>query len=133
IKPSLQCLTGVSDNLTKPLRVLSMGADQAKSRPTLMRTLAALGLMCGITAPLSAEQVLPHNLPSLPVLIQIPVPNATHYGTGIFLTDSQSVFLVTAAHVIFNPESTNKTQLNGPEATLFAYSSATGATERNVL
>jgi hypothetical protein len=54
---------------------------------------------------------LPDNMHSLPVLIQIPHADKSSYGTGIYLNTSNNVFLVTAAHVIFNP--TNLSELIG--------------------
>lgn len=61
----------------------------------------------------SSGQILPDKLHSMPVLIEIPLADKTNYsyGTGIYLTMSNKVFLVTAAHCIFDASSTNRSQL----------------------
>jgi hypothetical protein len=65
----------------------------------------------------------------MPVLIQIPSPNGgNYYGTGVFLTDSNKVFLVTASHVIF---ATNTLELKGSNAVLSAFGQ--GTSNKNVL
>jgi len=67
-----------------------------------------------------SEQILPENLHSMPVLIEVPLPGGmqTSTGTGVFLSASNKVFLVTAAHCIFNVLSTNKSELLNSNAVI---------------
>jgi hypothetical protein len=61
----------------------------------------------------SSEQILPDGLHSMPVLIEIPLADKIHssYGTGVYLDESNKVFLVTAAHCLFDISSTNRLDL----------------------
>ncbi len=77
------------------------------------------GLLSGAVR---AEQILPDVLPTAPVLIEIPTgANTVGIGTGMLLSESNRVFLVTAAHVVFNMDSTNRLELLNPFATLTVY------------
>ena len=91
-----------------------------------MKNSILLALFLAPTFAVSAEQILPDKLTSLPVLIRIPLTHGmTNCGTGLYLEYSNRVFLVTAAHVLFNSDSTNREELNGAEANLCAYFSGT--------
>jgi hypothetical protein len=72
-----------------------------------------LTLVFAATTRLLGESVIPSIFNSLPVQIEIPLPDGTHsaFGTGIYLTESNHVFLVTAAHCLFNFQSTNRNEL----------------------
>src|ERR1022692_2576562 len=95
-----------------------------------MRSFVLAVLFFGTLFKASAE-ILPENLPCMPVLIQIPLSDGnTSYGTGVFLAESDKLFLVTAAHVIFNTHSTNSSELIGPVAMLSAFSR--GSSNRNL-
>ena len=87
-------------------------------------------LLGGVWFSAPGEQVLPDNMHSLPVLIEITHANKTSYGTGIYLSTSDNAFLVTAAHVIFNP--TNLSELVGSNATLSSFALEKGAMEKLV-
>ncbi len=68
------------------------------------------------------QQILPDRLPTLPVRIEIPTgTNRVRTGTGMLLTESNKVFLVTAAHVLFNLESSNRLELLNRFGNLTAY------------
>lgn len=72
----------------------------------------------------SAEQVLPVDLHGMPVLIMIPSPkdvNVADCGTGVYLSFSNRIFLVTAAHCIFNIFSTNTTELINSRAIISSF------------
>ena len=75
------------------------------------------------------------DLRCMPVLIQIPSPNNTHVecGTGIYLDDSNNLFLVTAAHCIFDIFSTNKLQLIGSNAVLSSIPRGTNHSDRSII
>jgi hypothetical protein len=63
---------------------------------------------------------------TLPVQIQIPLPNSplSGFATGVFLSESNKLFLVTAAHCLFdNSNMTNCNTLIGPTALLTSYTS----------
>ena len=59
----------------------------------------------------------------MPVLIQIPLqdPTKVSNGTGLYLTQSNKMFLVTAAHCIFNVSSTNNSDLLNSAAVLSSF------------
>jgi len=69
--------------------------------------------------PATAEESLPDHLTSLPVLIQIPLPDGTNaaFGTGTYVDVSNKVFLVTAKHVLFKKDGS----LLGGSSFLFTY------------
>lgn len=72
---------------------------------------------------IKAEQVLPADLPTMPVLIEIPLPTPNGlatFGSGIYLEESNKLFLVTAAHCIFNIHSTNRFELINSNASCFS-------------
>ena len=75
------------------------------------------------------------DLRCMPVLIQIPLTNGTssNYGTGVYLSESNHLFLVTAAHCIFNPSSTNALELINSNAFLSSLARETNVTARAVL
>ena len=75
------------------------------------------------------------DLRTVPVLIQIPSPNnsSVHYGTGVYLYNSNSVFFVTAAHCLFDFSSTNFTQLMGSNALLTSLVRGTNLNNRSLL
>lgn len=83
----------------------------------------------------SAEQVLADEFHYMPILIQIPHPdkNTTSYGTGIFLEESNRVFFVTAAHIIFNLKSTNIFELNDTTAILSGFIIKKDSTEKSIV
>jgi len=90
----------------------------------------------GTLFPLAASsEVLPDDLHSMPVLIEIPLPDKIHsgFGTGLFIAESNMVFLVTAAHVIFDANSTNSLELVNSVATLSAFKQGKDSTDKNVL
>lgn len=59
------------------------------------------------------NDILPEGLHTAPVSILTP-PNQSLHGTGIYLFESNKLFLVTAAHCLFNTESTNFNELSFP-------------------
>jgi Trypsin-like peptidase domain len=75
------------------------------------------------------------DLRCMPVLIQIPSPNNTRIecGTGVYLDNSNGMFLVTAAHCIFDVSSTNKSQLIGSNAFLSSLSRGTNHNDRSIM
>jgi hypothetical protein len=78
-----------------------------------------LSVVVAGTFPVSAEPILPDAMHALPVLIQIPLPGGTNYGTGIYLSESNKIFLVTAAHCLFNQ--TNTSELINSNAILSSF------------
>jgi len=71
----------------------------------------------------SSQQVVPEDLRCMPVLIEIPLHDGgkVSYGTGVYLAESNKMFLATAAHCIFNISSTNRSELINSTATLSAF------------
>ena len=110
------------------------GANLNYSRPTFMRKIVfTVSLLFGILQSAPAEPVLPEYILTLPVQIRIPIPNGTNYGTGSYLLESNKIFLITDAHVIFNQGSTNKAELIGPEALLSTYAPEVDSTNRTLV
>lgn len=87
-----------------------------------MRSFIFRTLLAGMIFPLmaSSEQILPRELQYLPVLIEIPLADKINssFGTGIFLWESNKLFLVTASHCIFDASSTNRSQLINSNAVI---------------
>src|SRR5208282_4164053 len=50
-----------------------------------------------------AQPVVPKDLPSAAVLIEVPLQGGTGWGSGLYMRLSNTVFLVTADHVLFDP------------------------------
>jgi hypothetical protein len=97
-----------------------------------MRSLILSVILSGAFT-VSAEQILPDEMHCTPVLIEIPLhDNICDYGTGVFIGESNKIFLVTAAHVIFNFNSTNKLELQNSKATLYAFKYGKDSTDKNV-
>jgi hypothetical protein len=71
----------------------------------------------------------------MPVLIQIPLLDKIHSsdGTGVYLEESNRLFLVTAAHCIFNVGSTNSTELINSNALLSSLPGGTNIAGRATL
>jgi hypothetical protein len=80
-----------------------------------------------------AEGVFPDKFHSVPVLIQLPCLDKTVTGTGIYLNESNKIFLVTAAHVLFNLQSTNSSELISSNATLSTFASENDSREKLIL
>jgi hypothetical protein len=82
-----------------------------------MRNLFLLICLSTLSATCWARQrVLPEYITSLPVFLQLPKSDGSGlflYGTGMFLNHSNGVFLVTAAHCVFDVTSTNCNALAG--------------------
>lgn len=77
-----------------------------------------------LTVTVSGEQIFPNDLHAMPVLIEIPLADKVHssYGTGIYLSyHSNTVFLVTAAHCIFDVSSTNRSALINSNAIISSF------------
>lgn len=82
-------------------------------------------LLLTVNLKVYGDQILPDGFKSLPILIEIPDkdnPNDFHCGTGIYLVESNKLFLVTAAHVLFNFNSTNRMELINSNATFTSFS-----------
>ena len=89
-----------------------------------MRNLILSVLFVGILNSFAAfaESILPDDLHSMPVLIEIPLNNGkSSYGTGLYLCQSNQLFLVTAAHCLFNFDSTNFSELINSNAILSSF------------
>src|ERR1035437_1485844 len=101
-----------------------------------MRSLILSVFLFGALLPLTVfSQVLPDDLHCMPVLIQIPLQDKINssYGTGIFLEESNRLFLATAAHVIFNVNSTNRLELINSVAILTAFTRGKDSTNTSML
>ncbi|MGA3285327.1 MAG: hypothetical protein ABSD57_12830, partial [Verrucomicrobiota bacterium] len=100
----------------------------------MRRLILFLSVFLSGTLTVLAEQILPNELHCLPVLIEIPMKDNIHtgIGTGVFLNESNKIFLVTAAHVIFNFESTNKFELVNSAAMLSVFKLGENSTNKNV-
>ena len=101
-----------------------------------MRYIILSVFLFGTLFPLTvSSQVLPDDLHCMPVLIQIPLQDNVHssYGTGVFLDESNKVFLATAAHVIFNVNSTNKLELINSVAILTVFARGKDSTNKSML
>ena len=71
------------------------------SNPNMRIKVLLVLLASGLTS--WCEQVLPDSLRSLPVHISLPLTNGNYgIGTGIYLLDSNKVFLITAKHVFYD-------------------------------
>jgi hypothetical protein len=59
------------------------------------------------------DAIMPEVLSFVTVQIEIPLPDGVHssYGTGCYMSDSNRLYLVTAAHCLFNTQSTNRSEL----------------------
>ena len=80
-----------------------------------MRNLIFWFFLTSALSPFTASSTILHDdLRCMPVLIQIPLPDGIHssYGTGVYLSDSNRLFLVTAAHVIFDLTNAPNTLIN---------------------
>ena len=77
-----------------------------------MRNLILLCLVTRILFPVigAAQVVFTETIHTMPVSIEIPLPDGirSSHGTGIYLSESNKIFLVTATHVIFDLFATNK-------------------------
>jgi V8-like Glu-specific endopeptidase len=101
-----------------------------------MRNLIFLFFSIGIIFPFTAssEQVFPDDLHCMPVLIEIPLQDKIHseFGTGVYLFESNNLFLVTAAHCIFNVFSTNKFELINSNAIISSFARGKDAKDKNI-
>jgi hypothetical protein len=102
-----------------------------------MRRLILSVLLFGSLFPfaLLSEQVLPDDIHAMPVLIEIPLADGINssFGTGIYLHESNRVFLVTAAHCLFNPFSTDTSALINSNATISSLIGQKDAVLKDVL
>jgi len=114
----------------------SAGANSEGLRLINMRSLILSVFLVGTLISFTASsEVLPDDLHSMPVLIEIPLQDKIHseYGTGIYLSESNKVFLVTAAHCIFNVFSTNKSELINTNAKLSVFIRGKDSTDKHQL
>lgn len=76
-----------------------------------------------VSRPAFTEQIFPDELHAMPVLINIPLADAmrSSFGTGFYLCESNRLFLITAAHCIFDPLSTNFFALINSNATISSF------------
>jgi hypothetical protein len=82
----------------------------------MLSLLAVFSTLSGLGQP-----VFTSTIHTLPVLIQIQVPNGAIYGSGCYLTESNNMYLVTAAHAIFQVISNRFSDtLISPNAQLFS-------------
>src|ERR1035437_7067847 len=101
-----------------------------------MRNVLWLSFFIGLLSMrVALAEPLPKDLHCMPVLIQIPVAsNKTSVGTGVYLVESNRVFLVTAKHVIFDITSTNvPLPLINTNAIICAWSRDTTNSRKNML
>lgn len=96
-----------------------------------MRKLILQVFLMGALLSLKASP-LPAELPCLPVLIKIPLTTNASFGTGIYLSESNKLFLVTAAHCIFDVRSTNRSQLINTNAIVSSLLPQSEATDKEV-
>jgi hypothetical protein len=97
-----------------------------------MRKLVLQFFLMGVMISLKASP-FPAELPCLPVLIKIPLTTHTSFGTGIYLSESNKLFLVTAAHCIFETHTTNRSQLINTNATASSLLPQREATDKEVI
>src|ERR1700685_2525795 len=81
-----------------------------------------------------SEQILPDGLHAMPVLIEIPLADKMNssYGTGIYLFESNKLFLVTAAHCIFDVSSTNRSELINSNAIISSLIAEKDTKDKNI-
>ena len=86
----------------------------------LLRGLVIAGLCFVALAGYSAfaQRAIPPDNLAYPVLIEIPVDSGVESGSGFYINTAKSVYLVTAEHVLFNPDTK---KLRGPQMTLLSY------------
>jgi hypothetical protein len=83
----------------------------------------------GAQSPVRGEQVLPDDLQALPVQIAIPINQTNSFvGTGTYLEESNRLYLVTAAHVLYGDDG----KLIGTNMLLSTLSRGLNATNKNV-
>lgn len=95
-----------------------------------MKRVALIGLIAA-----SALRCLSGSLPDDPLTFPVLIVHAKGTGSGCILQLSNSVYLLTAKHVLFaEPDGTNAPALLSPNAAVRAYSAAgsTNVSERNV-
>jgi hypothetical protein len=77
-------------------------------------------ILCGILFQYAvlSQEVLPSSIHAVPVLIAVPTSNGDSFGTGLYFSRSNKLFLVTVAHCIYNVSSTNTSELINSNAVL---------------
>lgn len=74
--------------------------DQTEMRKASL-SLFLFGMVLSFTA--RAQPVVPNELSSTAVLIELPLQGQSGWGTGLYMACSNTIFLVTADHVLFDP------------------------------
>ena len=101
---------------------LSVGYRIQKSAVALILILLSL------PARAQWDEILPDGLHTLPVSILTP-PDQKLQGTGVYLSESNKLFFVTAAHCLFNVASTNFYELSFPNVTTASFPVAQGSND----
>ena len=86
-----------------------------------------------VTQGLKAQATFPDDLRGMPVSIKVPVPNGYIQGSGVFLVRSNELYLATAAHCLFNIESTNASELLGTNVIISSYGKNKDSTNQLII